>query len=91
MPSSQETDLITLTEATKLTGLSRATLWRRYKAGRLPAAEPPNPLADRPPVLKFHRADVLALKPKPRHLDAAPPRLLAEEPPGYDPHDATRR
>jgi hypothetical protein len=30
-------------------------------------------------VLKFHRADVLALQSK--HLDAAPPRLLAEEPP----------
>ena len=83
-PPSQENDLITLTEATKLTGLSRATLWRRYKAGRLPAAVQPNPRADRPAVLKFHRADVLALQSK--HLDAAPPRLLAEDAPPYDPH-----
>ena len=78
----EERDLMTAQEAAALIGVSRATIWRRYKAGRLPAANAHelNSARDRQVSLRFHRVDVLALRP-----DKAPPRLLAEEPPGYDP------
>jgi hypothetical protein len=82
----EEHDLMTATEAAALIGVSRATIWRRYRAGRLPAANAHelNSARDKQIALRFHRADVLALAAP--HLDAAPPRLLAEPPPGYDPH-----
>jgi hypothetical protein len=36
---------------------------------------------------RFRASDVYALRPdKAPHLDAAPPRLLAEDAPPYDPH-----
>jgi hypothetical protein len=71
-------------EVLRFLGISRGSLYNLYiRPGRLTPLR--NPALRRPP-LEFERAAVYALRPdKAPHLDAAPPRLLAEEPPGYDP------
>lgn len=75
---------MTAKEAARELGVSRTTLQRKFIAtGRLAPINPPNRHLDRSRRLLFRAADVAALAVP--HLDAAPPRLLAEEPPGYDP------
>ena len=74
---------MTTQEAARELKCSPATVLRLVRAGRLQPATPKSPVVQRARRYKFHRADVLALAAP--HLDAAPPRLLAEEPPGYDP------
>lgn len=83
---------MTAKEAAAYLRISRTSLQRLYLAtGKLtPANPPPGVGLSRPRRFLFRAADVYALAMP--HLDAAPPRLLAEDaPPGYDPHDATRR
>ena len=74
---------MTMQEVLTYLEISRATAYKLMRAGQL-APLPRNPITQRRP-LRFERADVYALRPdKAPPLDAAP-RLLAEEPPGYDP------
>jgi hypothetical protein len=80
----QEGDVMTTQEAARELKCSPATVLRLARAGTLTPINPPSPVLKRPRRLLFRAADVLALAAP--HLDAAPPRLLAEEPPGYDPH-----
>jgi AraC-like DNA-binding protein len=80
----QESETMTAKEAARALGVSRTTLQRKFIATkRLAPVNPPNQHLDRARRLLFRRADVLALAAP--HLDAAPPRLLAEDGPGYDP------
>ena len=66
---------MTTQEVLRLLQISRASLYRLYIVpGLLTPIRNPNL---KRPHLKFRRADVLAL--------AAPPRLLAEDAPPYDP------
>jgi predicted DNA-binding protein (UPF0251 family) len=60
------TDLMTMREAANHLGVSKATIWRRYKAGRLPAANAAelNSARDKQMRILFHPADVERLKPK---------------------------
>jgi excisionase family DNA binding protein len=61
----EDTDLMTMKQAADLLGVSKATVWRRYKAGRLPAANAAelNAARDKQVRILFHRADVERLKP----------------------------
>jgi len=77
-------ELLTVPEVARLLRVSRMTIKRMVTDGRLVPAEPRNP-ALRRQHYRFKASDVAALAQP--HLDAAPARLLAEEPPpGYDPH-----
>jgi predicted site-specific integrase-resolvase len=72
-------------EALAYLEISRASLYRLYlQPGKLtPLRNPALPHGR----LRFRAADIHALRPdKAPHLDAAPPRLLAEDPAPYDPH-----
>jgi predicted DNA-binding transcriptional regulator AlpA len=74
-----------ISEAAAYLEVSRATVYRLIAKQRLAPIAPPNAaLAHQRP--RFRASDVYALRPdKAPHLDAAPPRLLAEAPPDYDP------
>lgn len=55
---------MTLKQAAAALGVSRATVWRRYRAGRLVPINV-NPALDKPSRLLFKAEDVLRLKPAP--------------------------
>ena len=70
-------------EAARELKCSPATVLRLVRSGKLKPITPKSAVVQRPRRYLFYAADVRALDTP--HLDAAPPRLLAEEPPGYDP------
>jgi hypothetical protein len=73
----QEPPTMTTQEVLKFLQISRASLYRLYIApGLLTPIRNPNL---KRPHLKFRAADVRALVPT--RLDAAPPRMMALEPP----------
>ena len=75
-----------ISEAAAYLEVSRATVYRLIAKQRLAPIAPPNAALahQRPRRYLFYAADVRALDTPP--LDAAPPRLLAEDAPPYDPH-----
>ena len=74
-----------ISEAAAYLEVSRATVYRLIAKHRIAPITAPNAaLAHQRP--RFRASDVYALRPdKAPHLDAAPPRLLAEPPGDYDP------